>query len=227
MYVIFILFYSTDVTRCKSTVQAKENNYEKFIALKDIPGAVQEGSIVNLPFLIKGDKDAHIVLSATDKPNWEHDNVYEFVIGGWDDTKVVLRRRRNNDVLQEEHISNSISKAQATKFVISINAAGFIVVYNDVSSYKPVIWANDPDPIHVKYVSFASNASEVIDYYYDCAQFYERAEVLPGLIQGETTIIQNTTTIEVTIDKGNDNYLTKIVHTKLTGSFSLLFFSKQ
>lgn len=194
----------TDVSKCKGTVQAKEYNYEKFIPLKEIPGALAEGFIVNLPLLVKGDKEAHILLSETDKPNWEVDNVYELLIGGWDDTKVVLRRRRNNDVLQEEVVSNSITSAQATKFLITINTAGFMVVYNDISSYKPVIWANDPDPLHVKYVSFASNGSSVVDFYYDCAQFYEKVEIIPGLVLDETTIIKNTTTIELTIDKESE-----------------------
>lgn len=165
--------------------------------MEKIPGAQPDGFLVNVPFLIQGDKEAHIVLSETDKPNWEVDNVYEFVVGGWGDTKAVIRRRRGRDVLQEELVANSISKAQPTKFVISINKAGFVVVYNDITSYKPVVWANDPDPLKLKFISFASNASEVIDYYYDCPEFYTRTAVIPGLIQGETHVVHNTTTMEI------------------------------
>lgn len=41
-----------------------------------------------------------------------------------------------------------------------------------------MIWASDPDPIQIKYISFATNGTESIDYYYDCPQFLERGKIV-------------------------------------------------
>lgn len=72
-----LLTHRYKLDTCKH-VQAKENEYRTFVPLKDIIGAQYEGHLINLPLLIKGDKNAHIALTATDKPNWETDNIYEF-----------------------------------------------------------------------------------------------------------------------------------------------------
>lgn len=110
-----------DTSRCKQHVQAKGYEYEKFVPLKEIPGAVYEGHLINFPLLIQGNKEAHILLSETATPNWEKDNVYEFVVGGWNDKKVAIRRKRNGGVLQEEDSLNNINAETATKFVVDID----------------------------------------------------------------------------------------------------------
>lgn len=162
-----------DLQLCKH-VQVTENEYQKFIPLKDFVGEQYENQIINLQLLIKGGKNAHIALTSTDKPNWETDNIYEFVIGGRDNSRVVVRRTKNGEVLKEEEIMNTINKIMPTKFIFSITPAGKIFVFSDLSAYKPLIWTSDPDPLPIKYISFASNQSEVIDFFYGCPQFAQQ-----------------------------------------------------
>lgn len=162
------------------TIQVKDNHYTKFFPLESLSN-VHEGVLVSLPLLIQGERNAHIILTTTDKPNWETDSVYEFVIGGWDDTGVAIRRKRNGEVLQEEQLSNSISRLSPTKFLLTITSTGEIVVFTDLSKYKPLIWASDPDPLAVKYVAFASNDSEVVDYYFGCPSFKQKIDVVTVL----------------------------------------------
>lgn len=159
-----------DLKSCQH-MQVKDNEYKKLIPLSDLVGELKKSDVLNVPLLIQGEKNAHIVLTTSENPNWETDNVYELIIGGWDDTRIAIRRKRNSEVLQEEELSNSISKIAPTKFTLSITPSGEIVVRTDLSAYKPLIWASDPDLLPVKYIGFASNETEVIDYYYGCPSF--------------------------------------------------------
>lgn len=200
-----------DLKSCKSE-QVKDNEYKKFIPLSEIIGETKKGETLNLPLLVRGEKNAHIVFTTSDHPNWETDNVYEFIIGGWDDTRIAIRRKRNGETLQEEEISNSISKIAPTKFVLSLTPTGEIVVFTDMSTYKPLIWASDSDLLPVKYVSFASNESEVIDFYYACPSFkkdqvvvtvdptkvVDEHQVTTGGISTSETVVTTTTTTTAT-----------------------------
>lgn len=171
-----VVAHKLDVQSCKH-VQVQGNEYRSFIPLMNIIGEQNENEIINLPLLIQGDKNARIALTSTDKPNWETDNIYEFVFGASENSRIVLRRRKNGVVFADEEIANTISKRIPTKFTISITPSGNIFVFSDLSAYKPLIWASDPDPLPIKYISFASNQSESIDFYYRCPQFTQQLQV--------------------------------------------------
>lgn len=64
------------MSKCK-WYEAWENEYKQFHKLSDIKDSQPEGYLVKLPLYVFGPRDAHIVLSQTDKPNWETDSVYE------------------------------------------------------------------------------------------------------------------------------------------------------
>lgn len=70
------IFFTELVAKCK-WYEAWENEYKKFHKLSDIKDSQPDGYLVKLPLYVHGSRDAHILLSATDKPNWETDNVYE------------------------------------------------------------------------------------------------------------------------------------------------------
>lgn len=166
-----------DLQLCKH-VQVQEYEYRNFIPLKDIVGEHYENQVINLPLLIQGGKNAHIALTSTDKPNWDRDNIYEFLIGGWDNSRIFVRRAKNSEVLEEEDTMSTINKIMPTKFTISITPAGKIFLFSEMSAYKPLIWTSDPDPLPIKYISFASDQSEVIDFYYGCPEFAQQLPMM-------------------------------------------------
>lgn len=46
--------------------------------LSDVPGAQPDGYLVRFPFYVLAERDANIVFSETENPDWFVDNVYEF-----------------------------------------------------------------------------------------------------------------------------------------------------
>lgn len=46
--------------------------------LSDIAGVQPDGYLVRFPFYVVAERDAHIVFSPTDNPDWFADDVYEF-----------------------------------------------------------------------------------------------------------------------------------------------------
>lgn len=64
------------ISKCK-WYEAWENEYKQFHKLSDIKDSQPDGYLVKLPLYVSGARDAHILLSPTDKPDWDADNVYE------------------------------------------------------------------------------------------------------------------------------------------------------
>lgn len=46
--------------------------------LSDVPGSQPEGYLVRFPFYILAERDAHILFSEIENPDWFVDDVYEF-----------------------------------------------------------------------------------------------------------------------------------------------------
>lgn len=68
--------------KCK---HREEDNYSygKLVKISDVPGIQPAGYLVRIPFYVLAPRDAHIVFSPTESPNWTSENVYEVVIGGF------------------------------------------------------------------------------------------------------------------------------------------------
>lgn len=237
-----------DLKSCQHS-QVKDHEYKKLIPISDLIGEVKAGETMSIPLLIQGEKNAHIVLATSETPNWETDNVYEFIIGGWDDTRIAIRRKRLGETLHEEELSNSISRVAPTKFILSVTPSGEIVVFTDMSTYKPLIWASDPDLLPVKYIGFASNETEVIDYYYACPSFKkmevqvsvdpikvvdEHKVTTGGISTSETSVTTTTTTTTGTTGMTAQELLMLNIHPMLanpmlytiTDMKSLAFYSQ-
>lgn len=73
------LEYTVLVNKCK-WYEAWENEYKQFHDLADIKDSQVDDYLVKLPLYVQGSRDAHILLSATDKPNWATDYAYEIGI---------------------------------------------------------------------------------------------------------------------------------------------------
>lgn len=57
--------------------KATENKYELFEPLSSIANSQPDGYIARFPIYALGARDAHIVLTQSDKPDWEKDSAYE------------------------------------------------------------------------------------------------------------------------------------------------------
>lgn len=55
-----------------------DDNYRQLMKLSDVPGAQPDGYLVRFPFYVLAERDANIVFSETENPDWFVDNVYEF-----------------------------------------------------------------------------------------------------------------------------------------------------
>lgn len=61
---------------CK-TFEEWDEEYRTMIPLADVPGVQPENYLVRFPFYILAERDANIVFSETQEPDWLVDNVYE------------------------------------------------------------------------------------------------------------------------------------------------------
>lgn len=73
---MFILFVTGLTKQCQQRTE-KNYDYKKLMKISDFPGIQPKGYLVRLPFYVLAPRDAHIVFSATESPNWTRDNVYE------------------------------------------------------------------------------------------------------------------------------------------------------
>lgn len=55
-----------------------DDNYRQMMKLSDVPSSQPEGYLVRFPFYALAERDAHIVFSETENPDWFADDVYEF-----------------------------------------------------------------------------------------------------------------------------------------------------
>lgn len=65
------------VTKC-NFYSISDNDYKKFIKISDIRNSQPDGYIVRIVLYILGPRDAHVLLTTNDHPNYERDYVYEF-----------------------------------------------------------------------------------------------------------------------------------------------------
>lgn len=62
--------------QCKEYVEW-DDDYKKLTNITDVLGINPDGYLVRFPFYIVAERDAHIVFTETDNPDWFTDNVYE------------------------------------------------------------------------------------------------------------------------------------------------------
>lgn len=55
-----------------------DDNYRQLMKLSDVTGVQPEGFLLRFPFYVIAERDAHIVFSESQNPDWFVDDVYEF-----------------------------------------------------------------------------------------------------------------------------------------------------
>lgn len=58
--------------------QESDDNYNKLININELSDAQPDGYLVRFPVYILGERDASVVFTETQDPDWFSDNVYEF-----------------------------------------------------------------------------------------------------------------------------------------------------
>lgn len=88
------------------------------------------------------------------------------VIGGWDNTRTIIRKRINGAVLDDAFWPNLLSEHKRTKFVIEISTIGDIKIYAEDDLYHPIVQAFDVNPLAVQYLSIKNYNKEHIELFY-------------------------------------------------------------
>lgn len=118
-----------------------------------------------------------------------HSSVLITVIGGWVNSRVVVRRKKSDQVLQQVFVSPILSAQSPTKFIIEVANSKFeLTMDHDISIYtfpfhlptggnirlyaennklEPIASVFDPVVLPVKYVSFCAY-DNLARFYYDC-----------------------------------------------------------
>lgn len=144
-----------------------EYNYTQFVNLNDVKDAQPTGYFARVPVYVIGARDGHIVLSKTNTPNRDTDFAYEFLFGGYGNTRIVIRKRIQNYPLKELILSEIISELRPLKVLIEVAKNGHIKVFTD-NKAEPIIEAFDPFVLPVQYLSFASYQGSPNEYLYNC-----------------------------------------------------------
>lgn len=63
--------------QCKQ-YEESEDEYRQLMNLSDVAGTQPDGYLVRFPFYILAERDAHVVFTESESPDWFADNVYEF-----------------------------------------------------------------------------------------------------------------------------------------------------
>lgn len=77
VYILTVESFIAGLTDCEY-YKTDEYNYTHFVELNAIKDAQPTGLYARVPVYVIGARDAHIILSTTDKPNRDKDFVYEF-----------------------------------------------------------------------------------------------------------------------------------------------------
>ncbi|XP_055311129.1 uncharacterized protein LOC129573947 [Sitodiplosis mosellana] len=157
---------------CRLRKQCKQydewdDNYREMMQLSDVPGSQPEGYLVRFPFYALAERDAHIVFSETENPDWFVDDVYEFVFAGWENKRATLRRKRQDQELVFQYTDEILTKNSPLKLLIEITSAGDIRAYVE-HTLKPIIEFKDSNPLQIKYFGFSSLGQSLARYFYDC-----------------------------------------------------------
>ncbi|XP_071951473.1 C3 and PZP-like alpha-2-macroglobulin domain-containing protein 8 [Antedon mediterranea] len=129
---------------CKQYVTTTNNEY-RF----DNP-ILQVETTTRIEFSVVAKNDVHIALSSSPEVMTP---MYEIVIGGWKNTKSVIRRCAQCDIEKEHKETGILSVDEFTKFWISFVNGSIRVGL--VGSDLFMEW-NDSNPLPVKYVGFST-----------------------------------------------------------------------
>ncbi|XP_031619784.1 uncharacterized protein LOC116338571 [Contarinia nasturtii] len=163
-------YQEEDIKKLCRYADATENEYKEFYKITDLTGVRSEGYIINFPFYIQAERDAHVLLTAVPMANREA-NEYEILIGGWANQRVIVRRKQGANVLREIQLVDILAPDKWIAFLIQITTRGDIRIFRkeDTHSFTLMAEANDPEPLPVEYISFGSWNSNLVKFYFNCS----------------------------------------------------------
>lgn len=89
------------------------------------------------------------------------------VLGGWGDTKHLIRK--NGDAVVKVHEYNVLNEFQPIKVIVELNNNGELKVFTDANKFTPLLYYKDPQPIkNLSTISFTAYFRD-IDFYYACS----------------------------------------------------------
>lgn len=116
-----------------------------------------KGLRLQFPVFVQGTKDARILLSSTQTPDALDENVYEIRVGAEDNSLITIGRKIDGVIMGQVYEQNILSPSKLTMLLIEVTDAGQISVWSSHNLWMPLLTVVDPNPLDVKYVSFASS----------------------------------------------------------------------
>ncbi|XP_022086577.1 C3 and PZP-like alpha-2-macroglobulin domain-containing protein 8 isoform X2 [Acanthaster planci] len=109
-------------------------------------------------FMCKAKNDAHIALAATQ----DSYQLYEIVLGGWDNTRSWIARSKRGDALETDLTSDIVSWDEFRAFWISWQGGNIQVGHGEVPSNESVIMSwQDDNPMPVQYIGFTTGSGSL------------------------------------------------------------------
>ncbi|KAI8498912.1 hypothetical protein Bbelb_233650 [Branchiostoma belcheri] len=103
-------------------------------------------------FEVQANNDAHVALSSQ---NQDLDDMYEIVIGGWDNTRSAIRRSKQGANRAVSSTPGVLSSTESRGFWISWTVTGSISVGRQGEAHPFLEWT-DPQPLHVAYAGYTT-----------------------------------------------------------------------
>ncbi|XP_019646607.1 PREDICTED: uncharacterized protein LOC109487084 isoform X2 [Branchiostoma belcheri] len=103
-------------------------------------------------FEVQANNDAHVALSSQ---NQDLDDMYEIVIGGWNNTRSAIRRSKQGANRAFSSTPGILSSTESRGFWISWTATGSISVGRQGEAHPFLEWT-DPQPLHVAYAGYTT-----------------------------------------------------------------------
>lgn len=100
--------------------ETSENEYKDFFELDTVAAVRPKGYLIRLEVFVLAPRDFHVILSPTKTPNLSLDLVYEIVIGGDNNQRTTIRKRRRNYELIERITPNVLSIDEPHKINIDV-----------------------------------------------------------------------------------------------------------
>ncbi|XP_066292800.1 apolipoprotein(a)-like [Branchiostoma lanceolatum] len=107
------------------------------------------------PFEVKASSDVHIALSNQNSPM---DDMYEIVIGGWSNSRSVIRRQEQGDAVASAATPDILSPSVYRGFLISWSGEGVISIRLETEDYPFLTWT-DPNPLPISHVGYSTGYS--------------------------------------------------------------------
>lgn len=129
-----------------------EPSYQKYIAIPD--NYRPTGYNLRTGFYVQSPRHIRILLSTSQNPATETDFDYEIHIGR--DSNTAHTILKNGEEIARVYEQNILSQWKPVKLVLEATADGLLQVFTSYNPYVPLISVKDPQPIAIKYISFAS-----------------------------------------------------------------------